>query len=167
MVSAATITAVALQALLRMWDPSTVSPEAEIIAVSLIRGVNPHLALAVAHAESGGLPEAGGQRDRAYNVGNYGRFQINCTTWKGVFGIRDCKELYDRRTNIRIGVAVLAYVQAVHGWRRGTPWWVAHYNEGSLLQPGGPGERYARKVVARMRRMERLAARAAANWRGW
>ncbi|MBM4395575.1 MAG: hypothetical protein FJ087_07790 [Deltaproteobacteria bacterium] len=165
--SATAVSAVALQVLLRLWDPSTLSPDAEIVAVSLIRGVNPHLALAVAHAESGGLSEKDGSRDRALYLGNYGRFQINCTTWKKVFGLNECRELWDRHLNIRIGIAVLAYVQAMHGWRAGPPYWVAHYNEGVLLQPDGPGERYARKVVARMRRMERLAAAAAANWRGW
>jgi len=155
-------TALALQFLLQSKDLSAMEPRTEIVLVSLLHGVNPHLALAVAEVESGGLPES--QRDRAYYRGNYGRFQINCTTWKGVFGLKDCTELFDRHLNIRAGVAILAHVQAVHGSRRGQPYWVAHYNEGWQLQEDGPGVRYARRVVALLRRMER---RAYSAWRGW
>lgn len=164
--NAATI-AFVLQALLHLRGPETLSPDAEIVLVSLIRGVSPHLALAVAHIESGGLPEEGGARDRALYLGNYGRFQINCRAWKTIFKGRDCTELFDRHLNIRVGIAVLAYVQAVHGRRAGPPLWVAHYNEGPRLVPGGPGERYAQRVVARMRRMERRAMQVVAGWRGW
>jgi hypothetical protein len=116
-------------------SPDRISPELEIVDVSLASGVDPHLALAVAHVETGGVPPR--SRDRAVFKGNYGRFQVSCRTWRKVLGLSDCRDLLDRHVGIRSGVAVLAMVQA--SWGRtvlDSPTWVAHWNEGHELAHG-------------------------------
>lgn len=139
------------------------SPEAEIWATSLVKGVNPNVALAVHDTETGDIPEVDDQRDRIVSKGNYGRFQVNCTSWKKKLGLRRCRDMLDRHRNIQIGLYVLARFQARfaredgHGCkcrRRVKHHWTAHYNEGLVVAPGGRGERYGRKVVSKIRSME-------------
>ncbi|HOU54072.1 MAG TPA: hypothetical protein PLQ97_09105 [Myxococcota bacterium] len=146
--------------------PARWSPETEIVLVSLVQGVNPHVALAVARAETGNIPEAGGRRDRVVSQGNYGRFQVNCRAWKESLGLGSCDDLLDRHANIRAGITILAYVQQ----RRASsltepPWWVAHYNEGMLV--GAVGERYARRVSYIMRRESRRSRALYGGQRAW
>ncbi len=168
MVASAILPALVLQAALYLVDPSAISPEAEIVLVSVVRGVNPHVALAVAQAESGRIPEASGRRDRVVFKGNYGRFQVNCTTWKQPMGIASCRDLLKRLLNIRAGIAVLAYVQSFRrAHLQGSADWVAHYNEGSLVSAGGPGERYARRVNFLMRRYRHAAEERYRSFNGW
>ena len=168
MVASAIVPALFLQAALRLFDPSAVKPEAEIVWVSLARGVNPHVALAVAQAETGNLPEEGNRRDRVVSKGNYGRFQVNCHTWREPMGLESCERLLDRHVNIRAGIAVLAYVQAARSAHLDGPTdWVAHYNEGVLVSSGGPGDRYARRVKVLMRRHRLLAEERYHSFRGW
>ncbi len=164
-----TVLALAMQVLLRSGSADAVPPQVEIVAWSLIRGVDPHVALAVQAAETGGLDEPSGSRDRVISKGNYGRFQIRCKTWRQVFGHQDCDELLDRHANIRAGVAVLAYVQAIFNGGRlaGVPTWVGHYNEGNVVTPGGNGERFTRAVLGYMRRAQLLASRMYGSYRGW
>lgn len=140
----------------------TPSPEAEIWASSLVKGVDPTVALAVHDTESGDIPEVDDQRDRIVYKGNYGRFQVNCTSWKKKLGLRRCREMLDRHRNIQIGLYVLARFQARfaredgHGCkcrRRVKHHWTAHYNEGLVVAPGGRGERYGRKVASKIQSM--------------
>lgn len=158
--------ALAAVAVLGPLNPEHWSPEAEIVAVSLVQGVNPHLALAVARAETGNIPETDGRRDRVISQGNYGRFQVNCRAWKEALGLNSCEELLDRRRNIRAGITILAYVQArrarsIHG----PPDWVAHYNEGTVVS--AVGERYARRVSYLMQREKRRSQARFRTLRAW
>jgi len=147
-------------------DPDRWSPETEIVLVSLVQGVNPHVALAVARAETGNIPEADGRRDRVVSKGNYGRFQVNCRTWKEPLGLESCDELLDRHRNIRAGITILAYVQQRRALSMTeSPWWVAHYNEGVLV--GAAGERYARRVSSLMRRESRRSRVIYGGLRAW
>ncbi len=168
MVASALLPALIVQAALRLFDPAAMSPETEIVWVSLAQGVNPHLALAVAQAETGNIPEKDGRRNRVVSLGNYGRFQVNCRTWREILGLKSCEELLDRHLNIRAGISILAYVQKNRGARlEGPVGWVAHYNEGVLVSSGGPGERYARRVNVLMRRRYQQAQKRFASFRGW
>jgi hypothetical protein len=168
MVATAIVPTLLLQVLLRLFQPSTMSPESEIVLVSLARGVNPHLALAIAQAETGNIPEREGRRDQIVSKGNYGRFQINCTTWRRPMHLESCKPLLDRHLNIRAGIAVLAYVQAIRSLSLDGPAdWVAHYNEGVVISAGGPGERYAHRVKFLMRRQRVQAERRYKSFRSW
>lgn len=168
MVASAILPALVLQAAVRLFDPSAMTPEAEIVWVSMARGVNPHVALAVAQAETGNIPSKDGRRDRVVSKGNYGRFQVNCRTWKEPMKLASCEELLDPHFNIRAGIAILAYVQAARGARLDGPTdWVAHYNEGVLVSSGGPGERYARRVGFILRRQRLMAEERYRSYRGW
>jgi hypothetical protein len=168
MVASAIVPALVLQAALRLFDPSAIKPESEIVLVSLARGVNPHVALAVAQAETGNVPERDERRDRVVSKGNYGRFQVNCHTWREPMGLASCDQLLDRHVNIRAGISVLAYVQSARSAHLDGPTdWVAHYNEGVLVSSGGPGERYARRVKYLMRRHRLLAEERYRSFRGW
>lgn len=150
-----TTTATVASLLLLAWNPS---PEEEIILWSRIYQVDPAIALAVHDVESGNGHEQ--TRDTLVSKGNYGRFQVRCSTWKKRFGLAHCSELHDRHTNIRIGVRILKIFQtkfardAGQGCRcstHSTHHWVAHYNAGTIVPPKGRGERYARLVLARAR----------------
>lgn len=151
-------TAVTVLALvLRTWSPD---PEEEVRFWSVVYGVDPAVALAVHDAESGQAPEP--VRDRVVSQGNYGRFQVRCTTWKTYFRLRECADLLDRHRNIRIGVRILRLFQdrfASGDGRRcrcsngARHHWIAHYNEGLTVVPGGRGERYARIVMSRSPRV--------------
>ncbi|MBP7125391.1 hypothetical protein KBD49_03385 [Myxococcota bacterium] len=147
-------------------DPDRWSPETEIVLVSLVQGVNPHVALAVARAETGNIPEADGRRDRVVSQGNYGRFQVNCRAWKEALRLGSCDDLLDRHRNIRAGISILSYVQERRASSlTGAPWWVAHYNEGVLV--GAAGERYARRVSFLMRRDHRRSRALYGGLRAW
>lgn len=143
------------------WAPA---PDDEVRFWSAVHGVGPEVALAVQEVESGRAPED--RRDQVVSQGNYGRFQVRCTTWRPHFGLRECSDLLDRHRNIRIGVRILRKFQDRFASRDGRGCrcpngsghhWTAHYNEGVLVVPGGRGERYGRLVASRVRRMERLA----------
>jgi hypothetical protein len=155
-----TLAGTALALMLSWWQPS---PRVEIVAWSLYYGVNPNLALAVQDTETGDLTEADGTRDRALWKGNFGRFQVNCTTWRATFGIRACSELFDVHANIRAGVAVLAYVRTHYAWGErycrcgGAHHWVAHYCGGTRVDEAA--QKYARSAVRRMR-IKEIEARA-------
>jgi soluble lytic murein transglycosylase-like protein len=123
-----------------------VPAELEIAAWAILHGVPADVALAVADQETGSIAPA--KRDRVVSRGNYGRFQVNCTTWRKAFGLRTCAELIDRHTNIRIGAAVLAHCKS--RWPRIEDY-VAHYNCGSTINAAG--RRYAGNVLDRIRRM--------------
>lgn len=143
----------ALQAFLVFFNPAVVPTDAEIAFWSIIKGVDPHLAIAVSTAESGNVPEANGVRDRVISLGNYGRFQVQCSSWREKFGVQDCNEFLDHSFNIRAGVAVLSYIMAHrHITRRDPVDWVAHYNEGTVISPGGLGERFAKRVQYHLRK---------------
>lgn len=151
------------------WDPT---PDEEVRFWSLVYGVDPAVALAVQEVESGRAPEH--RRDLVVSQGNYGRFQVRCTTWGPYFGLRDCSELLDRHRNIRIGLRILRKFHDRFASRDGHRCrcpngaghhWTAHYNEGAIVVPGGRGETYGQLVASRVRRMERLA-RAQASPRG-
>ncbi len=163
-----TIPLLVSQVFLRLWTPDLLTPEQEIVLMAIYKGVNPHLALAVAQTESGRVPEADGERDRVVSLGNYGRFQVNCTTWRRPLGLESCERLQERHTNIWAGVTVLSYVSA-HRWARpsGPHRWVAHYNEGTVVTEGGRGERYARRVEYHMRRWAKASRLAARSFKGW
>lgn len=141
------------------WTPS---PEVEIWATALLHGVDPTVALAIHDTESGDVPESGGLREKVVSKGNYGRFQVNCTSWKKKLGLRRCRELLDRHRNIHAGLYVLARFQGKFAHsdghrctcrRRVKHHWSAHYNEGIIVAPGGRGERYGRKVASKIQRM--------------
>ena len=128
-------------------------PSVEVVLWSIAYGVDPHLALAVEYAESGTPPES--MRDRLISkTHDYGRFQIHCPSARNP----DCSTLLDRHVNIRTGVAVVAAVQArfavgasgVCRCGRAGHHWIAHYNTGSAMTAAG--ERYAQRVVWKMRR---------------
>jgi hypothetical protein len=163
--NAATLAALATQAVLGATHPGAIPPRAEIIAQSLVWGVDPHLALAVSQVESGSVPERDSLRDRVVYKGNYGRFQIRCHTWKPVLGLARCEDLFDRHVNIRTGVMVLAYMQAHFGTRSGEPRWVGHYNEGNVVAE--QGRRFASAVMAQLRRQRSESARVAGAFLGW
>jgi hypothetical protein len=168
-VPVATFVALVAQACLRFGSPGEIPPEVEIVAWSLAYGVSPHVALAVAQAETGPLPERQGVRDRVISKGNYGRFQIRCRTWKRIFDLSDCRDFLDRHVNIRAGVAVLAYKQALFNGGRigGPPTWVGHYNEGVLVTAGGNGERFTRAVIGNIRRARIASERRWGTFKGW
>jgi len=168
MVASAIVPALVMQVVLSLFDPSAMKPEAEIVWISLARGVNPHVALAVAQAETGNVSEHDDRRDRVVSKGNYGRFQVNCRTWRVPMGLASCDSFMDRHFNIRAGIAVLSYVQSARGATLDGPTdWVAHYNEGVLISSGGPGERYARKVKFLMRRLRLQAEDRYRAFNGW
>ncbi len=144
----------------RGWTPT---PEEEVRFWAVLHGVKPEVALAVADVESGRAPES--RRDLVVSRGNYGRFQVRCTTWRAYFGLRDCSDLLDRHRNIRLGVRILRMVQDRFASRDGrgcrcrsgaAHHWTAHYNEGISVMPEGRGEAYGRLVAARARRLERF-----------
>jgi len=137
--------------------PKHIAPEEEITFWSGVYGVDPRIALAVHEQESGGIVEKGGQRDSVVSLGNIGRFQINCKTYKAMRRTRDCYQLQNRHINIFEGVRILAEVQRrfARGERcrcRGH-YWVSHYNAGEIVFPGSFPERYGRRVMALARRM--------------
>lgn len=157
----ATVAFTVLSLVVQGWNPT---PEDEVRFWSVVHGVDPAVALAVQDVESGQAPAH--RRDQVVSQGNYGRFQVRCTTWGPVFGLRDCSELLDRHRNIRIGLRILRAFQDRFATRDGRGCrcpngsghhWTAHYNEGVTVAPGGRGEKYGRLVASRVRRMERLA----------
>lgn len=163
-----TIALLLTEAFLRFWTPDLLTPTQEIVLMSFFKGVNPHLALAVAQTETGNLSEADGTRDRIVSLGNYGRFQVNCKTWRDPLELDSCDRLLERHTNIRAGLTILSYVSASRRARPAGPHrWVAHYNEGTVVQEGGRGERYARRVEYHMRRWAKDSRRVFAPYRGW
>jgi soluble lytic murein transglycosylase-like protein len=165
-----TLSLLVLKLFLQSFDPEDVPPDVEIVAWSFYYQVDPHVSLAVAGCESGSVPEADGSRDRVVSQGNYGRFQVRCKTWKNVFALAGCDRLLDRHTNIRIGVSILRRIQDTFAGRHafsGDLAWVGHYNEGVVLTLGGPGQAYAQRVQARVRRSQILARRRFGNFRGW
>lgn len=163
-----TIPVLVAQVFLRFWTPDLMTPTQEIVLMSVYKGVNPHLALAVAQTETGNVPEADGRRDAVVSLGNYGRFQVNCTTWQRPLGLDSCDRLKDRHVNIRAGLTILSHVAANHRARLSGPHrWVAHYNEGVVVQKGGRGERYARRVQFHMRRGLQESRRAFEAFLGW
>lgn len=166
MLTSLLVSAVAAASLLGALKPADISPGAEIVLVSLVQGVNPHVALAVAQAETGNVRETGGLRDRVVSQGNYGRFQVNCHAWRRPMGLDGCQDLLDRHRNIRAGISVLAYVQSRQSRRlEGPADWVAHYNEGVLVS--ATGERYARRVNFLMRRHRQRAEERFGALKGW
>lgn len=143
------------------WAPT---PDEEVRFWAAVHGVDPAIALAVHDVESGQAPES--RRDLVVSQGNYGRFQVRCTTWRPYFGLRACSDLLDRHRNIRLGVRILRLFQDRFASRNGRGCrcsnpaghhWIAHYNEGMTIVPGGRGERYGRLVASRARRLEKRA----------
>jgi hypothetical protein len=162
------IPAVALQLAFRLWTPDTISPETEIVLVSMVKGVDPHVALAVAKAETGRISEDDGQRDRIISQGNYGRFQVRCKTWQKPLGLDSCDDLLERHRNIWAGVTILAYVMVGRKARLGGPVdWVGHYNEGMVVNPEGQGGRYIRRVKYHLRTSRKAAMRRFHEFKGW
>lgn len=138
---------------------SQIPPRLEVTLAATLFGVDPDLAWAVQYVESRG-------NDHVVSKGNYGRFQVNCTVWRKKLGFTGCSELLDRRTNIWAGVWILSRFQHRFATRSGVGCrcggahhWVAHYNEGSRVRPGGRGESYGRLVLARMRQLEKSTAK--------
>lgn len=137
---------------------SRVPPSVEIAAVAAWYGVDPALAIAVADAETGNVPES--RRDSILSrTGDVGRMQVNVGTWHRTLGYRSpsaaARALRNRHTNIVAGVRILASFQARFGGltscRCGGEHlggWVAHYNGGNRVEPGSRGERYALRVAA-------------------
>jgi len=163
-----TIPVLVAQAFLRLWSPDLLTPTQEIVLMSLYAGVNPHVALAVAQTETGDLSEEDGERDQVVSLGNYGRFQVNCGTWKRPLALDSCARLQERHTNIWAGLTILSHVSANHHARPAGPHrWVAHYNEGVVLAEGGRGTRYARRVAFHMRRWARESRQLYAPFKGW
>lgn len=129
-----------------------VPPEAEIAAWSMLRGVDYRVALAVHQTETGNVRDRDGVVSRS---GDYGRMQINCSTWRRLTGNRDCEALHNRHVNILAGVTLLARWQARCKRRSrvcrrptGTAW-VCHYNGG--FRCGPMATTYAAKVERRLR----------------
>ena len=163
-----TIPVLLAQVFLRFWTPDLLTPTQEVVLMAVYKGINPHVALAVAQTETGDLPEDGGRRDRVIAQGNHGRFQVNCTTWQRPLGLDSCDPLLDRHTNIWAGLTILSHVAANHRARPAGPHrWVAHYNEGVVVQKGGRGERYARRVGFHVRRWQKASRAAFAPVLGW
>lgn len=102
--------------------------------------VPPALALAVAKVESdfrAGVASSAGAR---------GVMQIMPATGRGEFGV-SADELWDARTNVRIGIAFLERLYKVYGdWKLA----LSHYNGGSLKRQNGRfvAHSYTRKYVA-------------------
>lgn len=151
-------TAIALL-MLSAWVQS--SPEREIAAWSVLRGVPVAVALAVAETETGNVPAH--RRDSVVSRGNIGRFQVNATFWCPVLSMPRAacvRMLQDRHVNISVGIAILSRMQAKYGHADltrcacgGRHAWVGHYNAGTLVQAGSRGERYALKVWRKVERM--------------
>jgi hypothetical protein len=143
--------------LLTVLMPKDIEPQEEVVFWSGVYEVDPKIALAVHELESGGISEDAGKRDSVVSLGNIGRFQINCRTFKAMRQTRDCKQLENRHLNIFEGVRILAQVQ--RRFARGDRCrcsghsWVSHYNAGEVVCAGSPAERYGRRVVARARRI--------------
>lgn len=127
-----------------------VPPSVEIAAVAVARGVPVDLALAVAHVESGNVPET--RRDTVVSKGNIGRFQVNATaTWRTFHAPSRAawaRSLQDLHVNIAAGVAILAY-QVQRCGLQAAP---RAYNTG-LCGPSEAGDRYLRAVQSQMRRL--------------
>ncbi len=163
-----TIPLLLTQVFLRFWTPDLLTPTQEIVLVSLYKGINPHIALAVSQTETGALSEEDGTRDTVISMGNYGRFQVNCGTWREPLVLDSCARLLERHTNIWAGLTILSYVSTNRRARPGgSHQWVAHYNEGTVVQKGGRGERYARRVDYHMRRWAKESRRVFDPIRGW
>jgi len=148
---------VTLLLLLTVLMPKHIEPEQEVVFWSGVYGVDPRVALAVHEQESGGISEQGGKRDSIVSLGNIGRFQINCRTFRAMRRVKDCDHLKNRHINIIEGVRILAEVQSRfargEGCRCNGHYWVSHYNAGEVVCVGSPAERYGRRVMARARRM--------------
>lgn len=142
------------------WQPS---PDVEIAAIAILRGVPPVLALAVSDAETGNIPAR--TRDTVISRGNVGRLQIRASTWWKPLGYanrRACiRALQDRHTNIKAGVAILATF-ARRYQAEGLPAIAGHYNAGGTL--GEAGTRYAGRVAAHMARRLRWSRDVRRAW---
>ena len=162
------IPVLAMQAFMHLRSPDMLTPEQEITLMAIYKGVNVNLAHAVAKVETGNIPEESGARDKVVSAGNYGRFQINCTTWKKPLKLDSCEDLLERHTNIWAGLTVLSYVSA-NRWAKpkGPHHWVAHYNAGVVVEKGSRGERYANKVASYMRTWSKQSRRKFGQFKGW
>ena len=116
-----------------------IPPAVEIGAWAVATGTPMDLALAVAHVETGHIPES--RRDRARGPGGVGRMQVH-PRWGRVLH----RDLWDRHQNIAVGVVLLACAVRDAGKDA-----AAHYNDGR--RGTAKGLLYQKKVEIERRRL--------------
>jgi len=170
-----------------------VSPDAEIAAVAILRGVPPTLALSVADVETGNVPEeetdgqrdgvsVGSVRDNDYvdrdNLavphitrdtvvyrGNVGRFQIRATTWCHPLGLGSRAACLRRLQDRHVNIRAGVAVLAYIAARHPSASWAEIAARYNTGTTGtAAGARYAAKVE---RAMERRLRWGQDNRRGW
>lgn len=101
-------------------------PDVEIYLQAKRYKVDPDLVFAVAKKETGNIKES--ERDRVISPTNdYGRFQLNCGTWKKRLNLDSCDRLLDRHYNYATAAWLIARLQKKFGRNQ---YWIGHYNGG-------------------------------------
>jgi hypothetical protein len=137
--------------------------ELEIGAVARLSGVDPYMALAVQYVESRGNDKA------VSRTNDWGRYQINCPTWRRYLYLSSCTQLLNRHVNIWSGIHVIkryqdryaprkGYLCRVHGQHA----WISHYNSGNSVT--GRGVSYGNIVMAVRHRLMRADKKRAFNF---
>lgn len=132
---------------------------------SWIHNIDPITVEAISETETGDVPEKWEPPSRTYpnttretviSKGNYGRLQINCTTWKKNLGITDCKELLNDKNNIRYATYIIKRFKNKFAKRykgKHSHRWIGHYNSGNILTDRG--KRYADKTLKHIGEIKR------------